>query len=168
MEYTLNLNIKPEDYIAFNQENVLKNKKTKKFILIVIFIALFIPIVDILIGEGIAKAIEHIFLFIFLFGLYAILFFLIWPIRIKKIYKSDAYMQTEIQITITENGVSEVHKYGSQQFSKADIQNVLYGKKVIALYIALNKAIVIPRHCFKSPEEEKEIEDFIRINFSNK
>lgn len=65
MEYTLNLNIKPEDYISFNKENVLKNKKTKKFILIVIFIALFIPIVDILIGEGIAKAIEHIFLFIF-------------------------------------------------------------------------------------------------------
>ena len=77
-------------------------------------------------------------------------------------------MQTEIKITITENGVSEVHKYGNQQFSKADIQNVLYGKKVIALYIALNKAIVIPRHCFKSPEEEKEIKDFIRINFSNK
>ena len=87
MEYTLNLNIKPEDYISFNKENVLKNKKTKKFILIVIFIALFIPIVDILIGEGIAKAIEHIFLFIFLFGSYAILFFLIWPIRLKKIYK---------------------------------------------------------------------------------
>ncbi|MDD5928898.1 MAG: hypothetical protein PUC37_03740 [Spirochaetales bacterium] len=37
---------------------------------------------------------------------------------------------------------------------------------IIAIFISSQKAILIPRHCFNSKEEEIEVEQFIRNNFS--
>ena len=42
------------------------------------------------------------------------------------------------------------------------------GKKIIALYISQQKAVVIPRHCFDSSEEEKEIEEFLKQKYVKK
>ncbi|MBR7064970.1 MAG: YcxB family protein, partial [Treponema sp.] len=93
--------------------------------------------------------------------LFVILLHFFYKKQIKKYYQSDKILQEEQELILSETGIVEISKRGKLTFSVEDFQKVIFGKKVISIFIAENKAILIPRHCFKSPEEENQIVEFI-------
>ena len=91
--------------------------------------------------------------------------FVRWPRTLSKIYKSDKLLQDESELTLTESGITEPSELGSASLTTEYFQKVFFGKSVIAIYFALNKAILIPRHCFSSKEEEAQVESFIKEHY---
>ena len=57
---------------------------------------------------------------------------------------------------------------GSVIYKAEEFNNIIFGKDIIAMYISQQKAVLIPRHCFSSKEEEAEIEKFIKANYMKK
>jgi len=53
-------------------------------------------------------------------------------------------------------------------YSASEIDKVRLGKKVIALFVSKQKAVLIPRHCFASKDEEAHIVEFIKKNYVKK
>ena len=88
--------------------------------------------------------------------------------RLGKLYKSDALLHEGYSLTISGNEIKDETERGSFSYKNADFTKILYGKKIIALYISEQKAVLIPRHCFGSKEQETEIEEFLKQNYVKK
>jgi len=50
-------------------------------------------------------------------------------------------------------------------YSASEIDKVRLGKKVIALFVSKQKAVLIPRHCFASKDEEVAVVEFIKARY---
>jgi len=164
MEYKIKVNVSEDDYKKFCYDHSLhKTGSVVLFILIVLLIA-FITFSSFLAFRRTGKISEFFFLIITLL-LYAFIFFVHWPRRISKFYKSDRSIQGDCELTLTESSITDASARGSYTYTTEDILRVFFGKSVIAVYVALNKAILIPRHCFSSKEEEAQVESFIKEHY---
>nr|WP_180487578.1 YcxB family protein [Treponema socranskii] len=161
MEYKIKVNITLEDYKSFIFDNIMQKKISLIFSLCLILIGFIITFVDFILTRN-YSIYMNIFLFIILF---LIILMIKIPGRLSKIYNSDALLHENCLLTITENFIKEESDRGSFSYKTDDFQKVLFGKKVISMNISQQRAIVIPRHCFSSKEEETEIENFIKINY---
>ena len=161
MEYKIKVNITLEDYKSFIFDNIMQKKISLIFSLCLILIGFIITFVDFILTRN-----YSIYMNIFLFIIFFLIILMIEiPRRLSKIYNSDALLHEDYLLTITENFLKEESDRSSFSYKIDDFQKVLFGKKVISMYISQQRAIVIPRHCFSSKEEETEIENFIKINY---
>lgn len=161
MEYKLNFKISVKDYRAFNFDFLFR----RKVFYIVIFIPLFLILSsEILTFKTFARFITNIMPFFILIVLY-ILYFTIY---LSRVYKSDNLLHEDQELTLTETGIEEKTSRSFCNYYLDDLKKVIIGKKVISIYIAVGRAIVIPRSCFSSKEEEKEVEEFIKANYRKK
>ena len=164
MEYKIKVNISEDDYKSFCFDNLFQNKLVLIFSVCVVLLGLILSIVDFILTKKISS-----YMYIFLFIIIFIAFFMIILLRsLGKIYKSDALLHEGYLLKISENEIKDETERGSLTFKNQDFTNIIFGKKIIALYISEQKAVLIPRHCFASTEEEKEIEEFLKQNYVKK
>ena len=160
MEYKIKVNISEDDYKSFCFDNLFENKLVLIFSVCVVLLGLILSIVDFILTKKISSYM-YIFLFIIIFIAF---FMIILSRRLGKIYKSDALLHERCLLKISENEITD----GTERLKNQDFTKIIFGKKVIALYISQQKAVVIPRHCFDSSEEEKEIEEFLKQKYVKK
>ena len=164
MEYKIKVNISEDDYKSFCFDNMFQHKLGLIFSVCVILLGLIINIIDFILTKNISS-----YMYIFFFILIVIiLFMIIFPRRLGKIYKSDALLHEGYLLKISENEIKDETERGSFSYKNQDFTKIIFGKKIIALYISQQKAVLIPRHCFTSKEEEIEIEEFLKQNYVKK
>ena len=169
MEYKLNVNITTEDFKAFNFDYLFRKSKLYILMFVVLFIPFFLILgTEILTLKNWARFISNIMPLLLLLILYIFYFTVFLPKRLKKIYKSDNLMQENQELTLTETGITEKTSRSFCNYYLDDIRKVVIGTKVISIYIAAYKALVIPRHCFSSKDDEIKIEEFIRTYYMKK
>ena len=161
MEYKIKVNVSEEDYKSFIFDNIFQKKISFIFAICVFLIGLIFSIVDFIITKKISNYMYALF-FIFIFLVFLML---LLPNRLGKIYKSDVLLHEGYSLTISENEIKDETERGSATYKNSEFSKILFGKKIIALYISQQKAILIPRHCFVSKEQEKEIEEFLKHNY---
>ncbi len=98
-------------------------------------------------------------------ALIALINFVLFPRRLKSLYNADKALQEPCELTLTPEGITEKNARGSAQFFKDEFRKVIFGKKVLSIFVSLQKAILIPRHCFSSKEEEGDFEAFVKENY---
>ena len=168
MEYKIKVNITLDDYKRFNYDYMTR----KKFVPICLIICLVLIIVNFLIelftANNITHALTKNFPAIAVILFWILFWFVLFPLRIKRIYNSDKVLQEEREIILTEQGISDYSSRGSFTYYVQDFTRVFFGKTVISIFVSSQKAILIPKHCFNSKEEEAEIMEFITKNYSKK
>ena len=166
MEYKIKVNITLDDYKRFNYDYMTR----KKIVPICLIICLVLIIVNFLIelftANNITHALTKNFPAIAVILFWILFWFVLFPLRIKRIYNSDKVLQEEREIILTEQGISDYSSRGSFTYYVQDFTRVFFGKTVISIFVSSQKAILIPKHCFNSKEEEIEVEQFIRNNYS--
>lgn len=165
MEYKLNVNITTEDFKAFNFDFLLRKKVL--FVPLLILITFFL-VTEILAFKNLARFISNIIPLLILLVFFILYFTILMPKRLRKIYKSDNLLQENQELTLTETGIEEKTSRSFCNYYLDDFKKIIFGKKVISIYIAAGKAIVIPRHCFSSKDEETKIEGFIKTYYMKK
>ncbi len=161
MEYKIKVNVTEEDYKSFVFDNMFQKKLGLIFAICVFLIGLILSIVDFIITKKVSNYL-HTFIFIIIFLVFLML---LLSNRLGKIYKSDVLLHEGYSLTISENEIKDETERGSFSYKNSDFSKILFGKKTIALYISQQKAVLIPRHCFVSKEQEKEIEEFLKRNY---
>ena len=164
MEYKIKINISESDYKIFCFDNMFQKKLGLIVSICVVLFGLIISIVDFILTKKISSYMT-IFLFIIIF---IVIFMVLLLQKLKKIYKTDTLLHEGYLLKISENEIKDETERGSLTFKNQDFTNIIFGKKIIALYISEQKAVLIPRHCFTSTEEEKEIEEFLKQNYVKK
>ena len=164
MEYKIKVNVSEDDYKKFCYDYRLHKPGTIVLLIFIVLQIAFMTFISLL-GFGRTGKISEFFFVIILLLFYVFMVFVRWPRTLSKIYKSDKLLQDESELTLTESGITGLSELGSASLTKEYFQKVFFGKSVIAIYIALNKAILIPRHCFSSKEEEAQIESFIKEHY---
>lgn len=164
MEYKIKVNVSEEDYKKFCYDFYLHGAGTVVLLILIVLLLAFMAFSAFLSFRFTRKISEFLPLIVFIL-LYVFVFFIHWPRKLSRLYKSDNTLQVEHELTLTESGITESSARGSYSFMTEDFKKVFFGKSVIAVYVALNKAILIPRHCFSSKEEEAQIESFIKEHY---
>lgn len=164
MEYKIKVNVSEDDYKKFCYDHSFHKTGSAVLLILIVLLIAFITFSSFLAFRRTGKISEFFFLIITLL-LYAFIFFVYWPRRISKFYKSDRSIQGACELTLTESSITDASARGSYTYTTEDILKVFFGKSVIAVYVALYKAILIPRHCFSSKEEEAQIESFIKEHY---
>ncbi|MBR4386401.1 MAG: hypothetical protein IKP51_07770 [Treponema sp.] len=164
MEYKIKVNVSEDDYKKFCYDHSFHKTGSAVLLILIVLLIAFITFSSFLAFRRTGKISEFFFLIITLL-LYAFIFFVYWPRRISKFYKSDRSIQGDCELTLTESSITDASARGSYTYTTEDILKVFFGKSVIAVYVALHKAILIPRHCFSSKEEEAQIESFIKEHY---
>lgn len=164
MEYKIKVKVSEDDYKKFCYDHSFHKTGSVVLLILIVLLIAFITFSSFLAFRRTGKISEFFFLIITLL-LYAFIFFVHWPRRISKFYKSDRSIQGDCELTLTESSITDTSARGSYTYTTEDILKVFFGKSVIAVYIALHKAILIPRHCFSSKEEESKIESFIKEHY---
>ena len=164
MEYKIKVNISEADYKSFVFDNMFQKKLGLIFAVCVFIIGIILSIVDFILTKKISNYM-YILIFIIIF---LPLLMLLLSNRLGKLYKSDALLHEGYSLTISENEIKDETERGSFSYKNADFTKIIYGKKIIALYISEQKAVLIPRHCFGSKEQETEIEEFLKQNYVKK
>lgn len=164
MEYKLKVNITEKDFLAFQIESFF-NKRKKIFISICFSLLLLLSFIlipaAIYTGKKVTISLCPLLIFIFAF----LCSFFTFPYQCKRFYKSDKTIQEEQTITLKEDGLVHLMERGSYNYTTEDFHHVIFGKKLISIFISKQKAILLPRHCFASKEEEQEIEAFIKEHY---
>lgn len=164
MEYKIKISVSEDDYKSFCFDNLFQKKLGLIFLVCVILLGLILNIVDFILTKKISSYM-YIFLFIIIF---IVFFIIILSHELGKIYKSDVLLHEGYLLKISENEIKDETERGSIFYKNEDFTNIIFGKKIIALYISQQKAVLIPRHCFASIEEEKEIEEFLKQKYVKK
>ena len=162
MEFDLKMTYTARDYTDFIRESLL-GKKSNKIFLIVIFLILLYPIILAFTnGLALLPVILEILPPVIIFLL---IFFVIYPLIYRHAFKSDKTLQEEQSWHLTKDGITIQNSHGNNNLRLEDFHRVRFGRKIIAIYISTQKALMIPRRCFSSKEEEQKIEDFIKANY---
>lgn len=164
MEYKIKVNVSEDDYKKFCYDHRLHKPGTIVLLIFIVLQIAFMTFISLL-GFGRTGKISEFFFVIILLLFYVFMVFVRWPRTLSKIYKSDKLLQDESELTLTESGITGHSELGSASLTTEYFQKVFFGKSVIAIYSALNKAILIPRHCFSSKEEEAQVESFIKEHY---
>lgn len=164
MEYKIKVNVSEDDYKKFNYDFYYHRIGTVIRLVIVFLMIAVVAVCSFLSFRLTGKISEFLPLIIILLA-YVFIFFVLWPRKLAKLYKFDKSIQDEHELTLTESGITESSERGSYSYTSEDFVKVFFGKSVIAVYVALNKAILIPRHCFSSKEEEAQVESFIKEHY---
>lgn len=165
MEFELKINITKDDYAAFSREGVLSKKSTK------LFQVLFLVILTVHSAQAVfARYPPDVFAaYILPIGLpvafYFVYIYLIVPLSYGYVYKSDRIAHEEHTMRLKEDGIELKTSRTYANFTLEDFYRVRFGKKIIAIYVSMQRAILIPRHCFSSTEEEKAVSDFIKAHY---
>jgi len=164
MEYKIKVNVTESDYKKFNYDFYYHKIGTVIRLIIIFLMLAVIAFLSLLNFRRNGKISEFLPLVTILL-VYAFIFFVLWPKKLTKFYKSDRALQGGQELALTETGITETSTRGSYSYTTEDFQKVFFGKSVIAVYVALNKALLIPRHCFSSKEEEAQVESFIKEHY---
>ncbi|MBR4789277.1 MAG: YcxB family protein [Treponema sp.] len=164
MEYKIKVNVTVEDYKSFIFDNWMKKKISTILSICIILAAFVFFLINFLFTEGSSIPLRTI--------TFVILFFVFLIIKLSrsvvKIYNSDSLLQEGYSLIINETAITSETDRGSFSYKVDDFKEVLFGKKVISMYVSQQKAVLIPRHCFSSKDEENEIENFIKTYYVKK
>jgi len=164
MEYKINVTISEDDYKSFIFDNIFQKKIGIIFAICAFLLVLILEIIDFILTK---KITNYMYTILFITIFFIFLMFLL-STRLGKLYKSDALLHEGYLITISENKIKVETTRGTVSYKNEDFIKIIYGKKVFALYISQQKAVVVPRHCLASKEEETEFEEFLKQNFVKK
>ena len=165
MEYKIKVNVSEDDYKKFCYDHSFHKTGSVVLLILIVLLIAFITFSSFLAFRRTGKISEFLPLIIILLA-YVFIFFVLWPRKLAKLYKFDKSIQDEHELTLTESSITESSERGSYTYTTEDFIRVFFGKSVIAVYVALNKAILIPRHCFSSKEEEAQVESFIKEHYA--
>ena len=164
MEYKIKVNVTVEDYKSFIFDNWMKKKISTILSICIILAAFVFFLINFLFTEESSIPLRTI--------TFVILFFVFLIIKLSrsvvKIYNSDTLLQEGYSLIINETAITSETDRGSFSYKVDDFKEVLFGKKVISMYVSQQKAVLIPRHCFSSKDEENEIENFIKTYYVKK
>ena len=164
MEYKIKVNITLKDYKSFIYDNILQKKLSLIISLFLIITGFIFTVVNFILTKKISTYME-----IFIFIILVIIFLIIQiPRRLSKIYNSDSTLHEGYLLTISETTIMDESERGSVIYKAEEFNSIIFGKEIIAMYISQQKAVLIPRHCFSSKEEEAEIERFLKANYMKK
>ena len=161
MEYEVKVNITEKDYFAFQKEYLMSSKIIKAAIIILSCLLFFILILDIFLKMQFSKIFSDILPIIFILLIYLIFL----PLIYKRLYKSDKILQEEQTLLLKEDGIYHSMQRGSFCYTLEDFSRVIFGKSIIAIFVSKQKALLLPRHCFSSKEEEQAVEAFIKAHY---
>ena len=167
MEYEIKVNISKEDHFAFQKEYFMNSKITIIFLSICLAWSFFSIGQDIyndrrdIVSLILKDAIPVILM---LLG-FVLLFPPIYRCLLKHLYNSDRAIQEEQTLLLKEDGIHQSMQRGSFNYTLEDFKRVIFGKKIIAIFVSKQKALLLPRHCFSSKEEEQAVEDFIKTHY---
>lgn len=88
--------------------------------------------------------------------------------KYKSVFNSDKLLQKEYLYTFDNDGISTDSEVGNGKFKWNEVYQAKQNKKLHLVYIAKNKALIIPRSFFDSAEQIKELEILLRNNLSIK
>ena len=163
MEYKINVEITLDDYKSYNNDFLFARKKNLKILIFVLAVLLFaLAFIDIILFKEKKSFIYFIPLIAFIL-FFIFYYFIFYPKRIEKVYKLDSHYYKTHEVTLREDKITLITSRSSSNYFLDDIRSVLFGKKVIQIYVSTNSAVLIPRHCIS--EKEKEIEDFIKTYY---
>lgn len=161
MEYSIKGQISFDDYKNFLSASVIY-KKHRLIILILCFSFIIYQFISTLLKtSNVLTAIIELTPLIVIY----IAYFIIYKLFAKRNYKTDLFIQQEINYTFSEEGICWSSDRGAFNYKIADFRKFIFSKKLIAIYISNHKAILIPRHFFESKEQEEKIELFIKEKY---
>ena len=166
MEFSLKFKLSEKDFIDFNKSTVWTLPLLEKIFLSVLAVCYLGPCVILFIFEIKLDEILKMFFPVLLIIILAFLYFcFLWPKLLRKSYNSDKTIQDEQTLVLSEASICQSSSKGGYTVPVQDLYKIRFFKNCIALYIGRNKAIVIPKHCFASKEEEMQVENFIKEKY---
>ena len=194
MEFKFNGKISLEHYVAFNKyylkRSIFKGWRKIVFflgviiILSMIFYNLYTGINGILdfkeqisgVGDSnhvdslisrliIVKILQELGLIFFILIL-VIIFNFLFKRNIKKHYVSNKFLNEEIYYTVTEDQVEIKTVLSQATITKDKINQVLYNKNAVYIFIALNMAYIIPESFFSGSNEFINFKSFMNENYN--
>ncbi|MCP3776426.1 YcxB family protein [Paenibacillus sp. MZ04-78.2] len=88
--------------------------------------------------------------------------------RLKSVFASDKLLQKEYFYLFDDGGISTESEVGNGKIKWCEVYKVKRNKKLHVIYVAKNKALIIPRSFFESLEQVKELESLLSDNLSVK
>ncbi|MGP1457966.1 MAG: YcxB family protein [Treponema sp.] len=165
MEFELKINLTKKDYAAFAREAILR-RKINKVLAIAILLILTVHVGSAIYLRQPPAAIAQSFFPSALFiAFYFAYLYLLIPLLYMRAYKSDRIAQEEQTMRLKEAGIELTTASAHISYTLEDFYRVGFGKKIIAVYVSTQKAILIPRHCFTSAEEENAVTEFIKAHY---
>lgn len=161
MEHEVKVKITEKDYFAFQKEYLMNSKIIKAAIIILSCLLLFVLILDIYLKMQFSKIFSDILPIAFILIVYLICL----PLIYRRSYKSDKILQEEQTLLLKEDGIHHSMQRGDFNYTVEDFSRVIFGKKIIAIFVSKQKALLLPRHCFSSKEEEQAVEAFIKAHY---
>ena len=161
MEYEIKVNISKGDYFAFQKEYLMNSKIIKISLILLSCLLLFVLFFDIILKVQFSKILSDILPIIIILLVYSICL----PLIYKRIYNSDKTIQEEQTLLLKEDGIHHSMQRGSFNYTLEDFYRVIFGKKLISIFVSKQKALLLPRHCFSSKEEEQAVEAFIKAHY---
>lgn len=161
MEHEVKVKITEKDYFAFQKEYLLSSKIIKAALIILGCLLFFVLLLDIFLKMQFSKIFSDILPIAFILLVYLVCL----PLMYKRLYKSDKILQEEQTLLLKEDGIHHSMQRGSFNYTLEDFSRVIFGKKIIAIFVSKQKALLVPRHCFSSKEEEQTVEAFIKAHY---
>jgi len=167
MEYKITVNVTQKDYMDFNADYF---KSSKSFIVCIAICVVFLlfEFYTSIAARGWSAGLMSCLSALIPFAILVVFMLVFLPLKKKSLYKSDKDIQEPQELTLSEDKINGVNARGTFVYSASEIDKVRLGKKVIALFVSKQKAVLIPRHCFASKDEEAHIVEFIKKNYVKK
>ena len=165
MEYELKISVTKNDFATFAREAILRRKINK------VFGSAVLLILTVHTGSAIyfrSLPAEHalsILPMALITAFYFAYLYLLIPFIYMRAYKSDKIVQEEQTMRLKEDGIELSTARTYARFTLEDFYRIGFGKKIIAVYVSAQKALLIPRHCFTTAEEEKAVTEFIQAHY---
>ena len=159
MEHEVKVKITEKDYFAFQKEYLMRSK-----IVMICFVCFLFTI-----GQGVyndkTDIVSLILNNVIPVTIILIVFLPIYRFQLKRSYKSDKILQEEQTLLLKEDGIHHSMQRGNFNYTVEDFSRVIFGQKIIAIFVSKQKALLLPRHCFSSKEEEQAVEAFIKAHY---
>ena len=164
MEYKITVNVTQKDYMDFNADYFKSSKSFIVCLAICVVFLLFESYTSIL-AKGWSAGLISCLLSLIPLALFIVFMLIFLPLKMKSLYKSDKAVQEPQELTLSEDKINGMNARGTFVYSASEIDKVRLGKKVIALFVSKQKAVLIPRHCFASKDEEVAVVEFIKARY---
>jgi hypothetical protein len=176
MEYSLNGRVSLEDYIQFNKAH--QKHGFKKILRPMIYIALCIFLFYTLIPEMDSfkelfrtdpYSIIKIFMPLIIIIIAIIIFNTIgMKLIYKKHYNSNKLLQQMQTVKINEQCICIISENGNVNFTKENINKIIYDMDSIYIYTALNIGYILKKRFLENENDFEELVQYIKKNYEKK
>lgn len=152
MKFTLHLTA--ADMHHYMNYLMLRNRGVR----IIFMVFIISSVINLLVVRDMSNFITWLFTFSIVGTFYVLLRH--WTVKraIQRAFEEDRY-----EVTLTDESLAYHNPKVDIRYDWSKISKIGESKHAYYLYMNKQPALIFPKHCFSSPEEEKQVVDFIRL-----